>query len=234
MGWPRFTKRSVASSSVARRPFCAANAPSQARRRAKTPTECVIERPRRGCSSMGSPRFTKWSSGPFRAANARARARGWAKTPAACYKSALTMSGCSSMSLERLDEAQQNGPVDRFARPTPRAWASGRAKTPAVCYKSALTVSGCSSMVERQLPKLHTWVRFPSPAPISPKIRLSKWHSRPGRSPWARGVRRFRRSTGPAHPLRGPRLTLPFSVNCRRADCKRCNRPSNCRHSRRR
>ena len=24
---------------------------------------------------------------------------------------------------------------------------------------------GCSSMVERQLPKLHTWVRFPSPAP---------------------------------------------------------------------
>src|SRR5215470_2310963 len=25
---------------------------------------------------------------------------------------------------------------------------------------------GCSSMVERQLPKLHTWVRFPSPAPM--------------------------------------------------------------------
>ena len=26
---------------------------------------------------------------------------------------------------------------------------------------------GCSSMVERQLPKLHTRVRFPSPAPLS-------------------------------------------------------------------
>ncbi len=26
---------------------------------------------------------------------------------------------------------------------------------------------GCSSMVERQLPKLHTRVRFPSPAPVS-------------------------------------------------------------------
>ena len=26
-------------------------------------------------------------------------------------------------------------------------------------------LSGCSSMVERQLPKLDTWVRFPSPAP---------------------------------------------------------------------
>lgn len=24
---------------------------------------------------------------------------------------------------------------------------------------------GCSSMVEHQLPKLNTWVRFPSPAP---------------------------------------------------------------------
>ena len=27
---------------------------------------------------------------------------------------------------------------------------------------------GCSSMVERQLPKLHTRVRFPSPAPALP------------------------------------------------------------------
>ena len=33
---------------------------------------------------------------------------------------------------------------------------------------------GCSSMVERQLPKLHTRVRFPSPAPTdSPKFRSS-------------------------------------------------------------
>jgi hypothetical protein len=29
----------------------------------------------------------------------------------------------------------------------------------------ALVSRGCSSMVERQLPKLHTRVRFPSPAP---------------------------------------------------------------------
>ena len=28
---------------------------------------------------------------------------------------------------------------------------------------------GCSSMVERQLPKLHTRVRFPSPAPVFPE-----------------------------------------------------------------
>ena len=26
---------------------------------------------------------------------------------------------------------------------------------------------GCSSMVELQLPKLITWVRFPSPAPVA-------------------------------------------------------------------
>jgi 4-alpha-glucanotransferase len=31
--------------------------------------------------------------------------------------------------------------------------------------------SGCSSMVEPQLPKLMTWVRFPSPAPESPRRR---------------------------------------------------------------
>src|ERR1035438_9425916 len=69
------------------------------------------------------------------------------------------------MGLERFGKAEQNGPVDRFERQTPGAQAEGRAKTPAACYKSALTMSGCSSMVERQLPKLHTWVRFPSPAP---------------------------------------------------------------------
>src|SRR6185369_16560067 len=32
---------------------------------------------------------------------------------------------------------------------------------------------GCSSMVERQLPKLHTRVRFPSPAPVLPEARVS-------------------------------------------------------------
>ena len=30
---------------------------------------------------------------------------------------------------------------------------------------------GCSSMVERQLPKLHTRVRFPSPAPVFTRVR---------------------------------------------------------------
>jgi hypothetical protein len=33
-------------------------------------------------------------------------------------------------------------------------------------YVRSVSRCGCSSMVERQLPKLHTWVRFPSPAPI--------------------------------------------------------------------
>lgn len=33
--------------------------------------------------------------------------------------------------------------------------------------------SGRSSMVERQLPKLHTWVRFPSPAPIFSEKHLN-------------------------------------------------------------
>src|SRR5271170_5568879 len=60
----------------------------------------------------------------------------------------------------------QNGPVDHFARPTPRAKASGRADTSAECVTKH-SERGCSSMVERQLPKLHTWVRFPSPAPKS-------------------------------------------------------------------
>ena len=37
-----------------------------------------------------------------------------------------------------------------------------------LCQKRAKSaVCGCSSMVERQLPKLHTWVRFPSPAPTT-------------------------------------------------------------------
>ena len=31
---------------------------------------------------------------------------------------------------------------------------------------------GCSSMAERQLPKLHTRVRFPSPAPEQPKVHM--------------------------------------------------------------
>ena len=37
---------------------------------------------------------------------------------------------------------------------------------------------GCSSMVERQLPKLHTRVRFPSPAPVVlPRWKVSLFHS---------------------------------------------------------
>ncbi len=46
---------------------------------------------------------------------------------------------------------------------------------------------GCSSMVERQLPKLHTRVRFPSPAPPV-AARLIAWHRRHGRHdlPWQR------------------------------------------------
>jgi hypothetical protein len=32
---------------------------------------------------------------------------------------------------------------------------------------------GCSSMVELQLPKLLTWVRFPSPAPV---LNAEAWH----------------------------------------------------------
>jgi hypothetical protein len=40
---------------------------------------------------------------------------------------------------------------------------------------------GCSSMVERQLPKLHTRVRFPSPAPGVPMAWLF-WSSRDRRS----------------------------------------------------
>ena len=40
------------------------------------------------------------------------------------------------------------------------------AKRPASAVES-LTERGCSSMVELQLPKLLTWVRFPSPAPAS-------------------------------------------------------------------
>ena len=37
---------------------------------------------------------------------------------------------------------------------------------------------GCSSMVERQLPKLHTRVRFPSPAPILSSIFNSQFYTR--------------------------------------------------------
>lgn len=38
--------------------------------------------------------------------------------------------------------------------------------------KEAHKRCGCSSMVERQLPKLHTGVRFPSSAPMFPKNNM--------------------------------------------------------------
>ena len=38
-----------------------------------------------------------------------------------------------------------------------------------------VTKCGCSSMVERQLPKLHTRVRFPSPAPIQSKSAWAQY-----------------------------------------------------------
>ena len=37
-------------------------------------------------------------------------------------------------------------------------------------WRTRRTRSGCSSMVERQPSKLHTRVRFPSPAPLSPLL----------------------------------------------------------------
>ncbi len=42
-------------------------------------------------------------------------------------------------------------------------------------------VSGCSSMVELQLPKLLTWVRFPSPAPIPKQYQASRGNSGGGK-----------------------------------------------------
>ena len=55
------------------------------------------------------------------------------------------------------------------AAPRWRCSASGRRRTgDLIRLRSAVNsvqACGCSSMVERQLPKLHTGVRFPSPAP---------------------------------------------------------------------
>ena len=48
---------------------------------------------------------------------------------------------------------------------TRRASARARRSLPIIA-----AAGGCSSMVERQLPKLHTRVRFPSPAPKTPPI----------------------------------------------------------------
>ena len=57
---------------------------------------------------------------------------------------------------------------------------AGRKLKPRVTH---LFGRGCSSMVERQLPKLHTRVRFPSPAPTFHPNRSRMRHRWPGRSP---------------------------------------------------
>ena len=50
------------------------------------------------------------------------------------------------------------------------------------CFREPITIGnrkslrGCSSMVERQLPKLHTGVRFPSPADLPMTTRLETPH----------------------------------------------------------
>src|SRR3989344_6935407 len=43
---------------------------------------------------------------------------------------------------------------------------------PTVKYECSKNDCGCSSMAERQLPKLHTRVRFPSPAPAKNPVWL--------------------------------------------------------------
>src|SRR5688572_25570170 len=54
---------------------------------------------------------------------------------------------------------------------------------------------GCSSMAERQLPKLHTRVRFPSPAPPFPpeKSAYSSPKLYPGRASWIVATERMYR-----------------------------------------
>src|ERR1700744_6244434 len=71
-------------------------------------------------------------------------------------------------------------------------------------------------MVERQLPKLHTWVRFPSPAPASPGNQ--NVHAGPPARPLAqaRGVGRAKRTTGPfckTRPTPSPAPILPSGAD---------------------
>jgi hypothetical protein len=90
--------------------------------------------------------------------------------------------GCEAAGQSATDSARAAGDDDDFTGDLHRASASamgpstlqracGVSNGPACFAIDARRViiralRGCSSMVERQLPKLHTRVRFPSPAPL--------------------------------------------------------------------
>jgi hypothetical protein len=61
---------------------------------------------------------------------------------------------------------------------------------------------GCSSMVERQLPKLHTRVRFPSPAPAFAWSAAKKRRRGRPPQPCAKADHELRRASRPSDALR--------------------------------
>jgi hypothetical protein len=97
-----------------------------------------------------------------------------------------------------------------------------RCRAPALSAKINCQ-GGCSSMVELQLPKLLTWVRFPSPAPPCSPLTYYSHRDLGGaganlRSPMAScglflGKARLRRGNDEFHPIRqkDPRR---FHLNC--------------------
>src|SRR5690606_18210770 len=99
---------------------------------------------------------------------------------------------CARGGEGRAERDEGNGWESFHVASLPRVrYANGRYPTPAraapASNRSRIAAdSGCSSMVERQLPKLHTRVRFPSPAPLhhsadfrrSPRESASRCHTR--------------------------------------------------------
>ena len=145
MGSPRLTKRSGG-------PFCAANAPSTGEAPERTPRKSLGRNTDRTTGFAGQ-------IGPvdrFECRTRRAQARRRSRRP----EEGTTLP--EAMRLDFLvNPAQKPSSLNTiFFVLRPRE-APERTRCDIRIFRC-----GCSSMVERQLPKLHTRVRFPSPAPI--------------------------------------------------------------------
>jgi hypothetical protein len=128
---------------------------------------------RRRTSSVYSCLFCECR--PARGSAFRYQVRQIPKTYAKTYAEAVNVDGCGrETKAHRIAETSRPG---RHLRENPVA-----NQRDARC--------GCSSMAERQLPKLHTRVRFPSPAPHHPlRVMCPRLRTRP---PAHRAVHRSR------------------------------------------
>src|SRR5438477_12396791 len=115
------------------------------------------------------------------------------------YSRSMKISVCRTTPIARAAPSRNKCVVgissSQIAECWRNGWGVGFDYSPNTNHYSLLQPRGCSSMAERQLPKLHTGVRFPSPAPAFASRTARSRLERPPK-PWRRWTPQLKATAG--------------------------------------